>query len=166
MAQCTAPDEGHQSMETARDCPKCGPGVRTIAGAERRVERMLAPQSVTQWPAQVNRKRRGHNFYPPKSANLPPLRANEEVPIADARIAARYYIGNSEWWVTEADPSTGEAYGYVCLNGDSDNAVWGYFSLPELETIHASMFSIVERDMYWRPRTVAQADLPGWHAQH
>lgn len=86
---------------------------------------------------EIQRRRRGHNFYPPKAvaARIPRLYGTEDVPLADKVIHLHYFTGSCDWWIAELDPETGEAFGFACLNGDRDTAEWGYASLPELEAV-------------------------------
>ena len=114
--------------------------------------------------AETQRKRRGHDFYPPAEsmATIPPLYGNESVALADQVIRLHYFGGACDWWLTEYDQLDQLAFGYACL-GDLDLAEWGYVSLVELEalTLPRQPLFIVERDLYWQPQTVAEAHLPG-----
>lgn len=79
----------------------------------------------------------------------------------DAIVAAHYFIGSSDWLVTEYSPQEDIAFGWVCLNGDRQNAELGYVSLTELEEVRVStdvqmgghvLGSVeqkVERDAHW-----------------
>jgi hypothetical protein len=53
----------------------------------------------------------------------------------DAIVYAHYFLGSSDWLVTEYDPDTDEAFGWACINGDRQLAELGYVSLTELEAI-------------------------------
>lgn len=58
-----------------------------------------------------------------------------------------------DWYMTEYDPETGTAFGYVC---GLDREL-GYFSIREFEQINADMgFCAIERDMYWTPKTIGE----------
>jgi hypothetical protein len=117
-------------------------------------------------PADTQRDRRGHDFYPPTTvtAAIPPLYGTENVPVGDKVLHLHYFAAACDWWIAEYDPATGTAFGYACL-GDPQNAEWGYVSLPELEqvNVHHGLL-IVERDLDWTPVRAADADLPGHHA--
>lgn len=79
----------------------------------------------------------------------------------DAIVAAHYFIGSSDWLITEYDPDQDIAFGWACLNGDRQNAELGYVSLTELEEVavetSVQMNGIelgtveqkVERDAHW-----------------
>jgi hypothetical protein len=107
---------------------------------------------------------RGHDFYPPQAelAALPPLYATEATPLGDKRIGLHYFAGSCDWWVIELDQESMLAFGYACL-GDPVCAEFGYIDLSELCGLRLrSAYSVIERDLHWTPRTVAEAGLPGW----
>lgn len=64
-----------------------------------------------------------------------------------------YFAGDSDWYITEKDmgkPTDSDyqiqAYGYVVLNGDTQNAEWGYVNIQELKSIPQ-----VQLDFFWNP---------------
>lgn len=83
----------------------------------------------------------------------------------DEAIATLHYFKNgSDWWITEKDAGSSDdeeqgvqvqAFGFACLNGDTDNAELGYISIAELIKYG------VELDLYWTPKTIGaiKADL-------
>lgn len=101
---------------------------------------------------ETQRKRRGHNFLPPKSVKVPALMSTEMTPLDDKLIPLKYFSAAGDWYIAEADFETGEAFGYVKLAAYPDGAEWGYIDLNELEqlNVHHGLV-IVERDMYWEP---------------
>ncbi|MGC2206891.1 MAG: DUF2958 domain-containing protein [Candidatus Dormiibacterota bacterium] len=103
------------------------------------------------------RLRRGHNFLPPKSVKVPALRSTDGITLADQIVVLHYFSPSSDWWLTELDPATAEAFGFCCLNGDRDCAEWGYVSLPELERLYVPPWIIVERDCHWQPKSFREA---------
>ncbi|HUY98602.1 MAG TPA: DUF2958 domain-containing protein [Verrucomicrobiae bacterium] len=123
--------------------------------------------AVTTRLPETQRRRRGHNFYPPKAvaARIPRLYGTEDVSLADKVIHLHYFSPSCDWWIAELDPETGEAFGFACLNGDRAMAEWGYVSLPELEAVNirrplfagASYDIVVERDRGWTPQPFARA---------
>ena len=156
MARCTAAKTGqHKRKETELACPACGPRLRDQG------KRMLAPSapqaSREQWPAESQRHRRGHQFYPTKDVKIPALYETETVPCYDKEVVAHYFAGGSDWWVVEADKSSGEVFCFARINDNDDLAEWGYSSLPELEGLRSGL-TIVERDMGWSPKKVR--DIP------
>lgn len=84
----------------------------------------------------------------------------------EATVHAHYFLGGSDWFVTEYRPEEDLAFGWVCLNGDRQNAELGYVSLAELEAVRGSI-SIngrrvdsvlpVEYDEHWQPKPLRQA---------
>jgi len=103
----------------------------------------------SQTPAleEVNRERRGHAFYPPNTENIPGIYETEG---KDKIVHLHYFVGGADWWITELDPKTGEAYGYCRILGLGDGE-WGYVALEELEAVVAPRGFIVERDLDWTP---------------
>jgi hypothetical protein len=105
---------------------------------------------------ETQRKRRGHNFLPPKSVKVPALYATNVVPAPDKVVAVHYFSAGGDWWLTELSESgsTGRltGFGYVRLAAYPECAQWGYVDMEELETINAHHgFVIVERDCFWTP---------------
>ena len=72
-----------------------------------------------------------------------------------ARAHLHYFKGGSDWYIIERDAGSPDdevkgiqtqAFGFACLNGDSENAELGYISIDELIR-HG-----VELDLYWQPK--------------
>jgi len=63
-----------------------------------------------------------------------------------------YFTGGCDWWITERDQEQEQeqAFGYACLNGDTECAELGYISIVELLSVGA------ELDFYWTPKTLAE----------
>jgi len=78
--------------------------------------------------------------------------------LGGSRVCSLHYFSpSSDWWIIERDIGTPEdehpgrqeqAYGYTCLNGDTENAEEGYISIAELIE-HGT-----ELDLYWHPVTL------------
>ena len=76
----------------------------------------------------------------------------------DEAIATLHYFKNgSDWFIIEKDAGSpddevqgvqAQAFGFVCLNGDIQNAEFGYISIEEL--IHHG----VELDLYYKPEKI------------
>lgn len=99
-------------------------------------------------PEQINRNRRGHDFYAGLDG-IPPPYATEDTPTESKAIHAHYFVGGADWWLAELDPDTMEAFGYCKIQAGE----WGYVSLPELEAVVAGPLSaVVERDLHWTVR--------------
>jgi len=63
-----------------------------------------------------------------------------------------YFNGGSDWYITEKDQEDEQlqAFGFACLNGDTENAELGYISIQEL------IENNVELDLYWTPKTIEE----------
>jgi hypothetical protein len=58
----------------------------------------------------------------------------------DAIVHAHYFLGASDWLVTEYDGGIVDmAFGWACLNGDRQNAELGYVELAQLEAVTQSV---------------------------
>lgn len=72
----------------------------------------------------------------------------------DAAIAyLHYFFGGSDWFITEKDKlgdGRAQAYGFAVLNGDTDNAEYGYISIAEL------VENEVELDLYWQTQPMSE----------
>ena len=71
----------------------------------------------------------------------------------DAAIATLHYFqAGSDWWIIELDSNEdqSQAFGFVCLNGDTLNAEYGYISIPELLS-HG-----IELDLYFPPTSMGE----------
>ena len=95
---------------------------------------------------EVNRDRRGHDFYPQRP--MPEMYSTEDVPEGDQVVHEHYFIGGCDWYITEWNPSDGSAYGWCDLGHGGE---WGYVNLVELEGVLARDMFPVERDCYWQP---------------
>lgn len=118
-------------------------------------------------PHEIARAFRGGRFYPTADvlAKTPPLYGTENMGNAETIIVAHYFTGSSDWWIAEIDQETWEAFGYARLNGDDQNAEWGYVDLTELERIYVrgrmggALPVIVERDMHRTPKTATDCGI-------
>ena len=75
----------------------------------------------------------------------------------EAMAILHYFKNGSDWYITEKDAGSpddeeqgvqAQAFGFACLNGDSENAELGYISIAELIKYG------VELDLYWTPKTI------------
>jgi len=75
----------------------------------------------------------------------------------EALATLHYFMGGSDWWIVEKDAGSpddveqgiqGQAFGYTCLNGDTQNAELGYISIEELIQYG------VELDLYYTPEKI------------
>ena len=105
-------------------------------------------------PPEVLRALRGHDFYPTEADGVPPLYAQDGKPAGEAIVYVHYFAPFLDAYVTEYEPETGTAFGWVCLNGDLMNAEWGYIDLPAYESIaiaKGGSVHYVERDQHFEP---------------
>ncbi len=65
---------------------------------------------------------------------IPKLYETEHIEAQDKLIYLHFFIGGSDWYVSEYD-GLDTFCGYVVLNGDYQCAEWGYFSFSELKEI-------------------------------
>lgn len=92
-------------------------------------------------------------FTIPKSCKLPLIGATSELPSNKVKVRCKLFGGGADsWYLTEYDPSTGEAFGFAVLNGDREMAELGYMYIPELQKLRYPPFGLgVERDRYFTP---------------
>jgi len=79
---------------------------------------------------------------------IPRLNETEHIPIKDKLIYLHFFIGGGDWYIAEYDGND-TFFGYVILNGDFDNAEWGYVTFSELKSLKAGWLE-VECDLYWK----------------
>ncbi len=98
---------------------------------------------------------------------LPSLHGTEDVAAKDQIIYMHFFIGGCDWYIAECDPDERLFFGFAVLNGDLQNAEWGYVSLDELRQIRIGWLEI-DRDLHWelrRAEDVKQiAAASGWSA--
>jgi hypothetical protein len=89
-------------------------------------------------------------------SKLPKLYETEDVPFKDKVVHMHYWIGETDWYMVEYD---GEDlfYGYTILNGDMQNAEWGYISLQELKELKKKWLE-VDRELRWKKKKAS--DVP------
>lgn len=105
---------------------------------------------------------------PRPPASTPPLYAQDGQGY-DALVHAHYFLGGSDWLVTEYNPDEDVAFGWCCLAGDRQNAELGYVNLGELETVAVPLRAQVagqvwtlgdqhvEQEADWLPMPLHQA---------
>ncbi len=97
-----------------------------------------------------NRRCRGHDFLNATMLRtIPVLYATEETPLAEKTIYAHYFVGACDWYVSELDPTTGQAFGYADLGMGCPE--WGYFDLVEMEETVVNGWVVIERDLDFAP---------------
>ena len=87
---------------------------------------------------------------------IPALCAQEEVEGPVVYLHLFSCVSGWDWYITEYDPATGEAFGLV----KGFETEWGYVYIPELEGINrAKGFEVIERDEHFSP--VRASELEG-----
>ncbi len=79
-------------------------------------------------------------------------------PLHKQIVIAKFFnpCGAGTWYLTDYNPKTGIAFGYVSIFGDW-NDEWGSFSIKELEDFKDSRFGLgIERDIYWTEKPVKE----------
>ena len=75
----------------------------------------------------------------------------------DAPVTLHYFYGGSDWYIVERDAGSPDdedqgiqrqAFGFACLNGDTQNAEMGYIAINEL------IRRGVELDLYYTPESI------------
>jgi len=98
-------------------------------------------------------------------AKLPKFYSTEGVPFKEKLIVMHFFIGGCDWYVTEYSQEEKCFFGFAVLNGDLDNAEWGYFSLEELCSLKVS-FLEVDKDCHWIPKKAIEIEkickAEGW----
>lgn len=117
-------------------------------------------------PAETLRRLRGHNFYPSPAvmAKWPAIYTNDETDLPDQPIVAHYFQGGADWWVTEYDPKTNEVFGFAHLAGHG-RGEWGYSSLTEIEQLRGQFGLPIERELDFKPGTLAKECIPQYIAE-
>lgn len=87
-------------------------------------------------------------------AQLPKLYDTESTPPVDKIIYLHFFIFGSDWFITEFDGDD-IFYGYAILNGDLQNAEWGYISFNELKQINIDGVEI-DCEINWKPRSFSK----------
>jgi hypothetical protein len=89
-------------------------------------------------------------------AQIPKLYTTEETPLKDKLIYLHFFLGNSDWYVCECN-GTDTFWGLVILNGDLENAEFGYFTLRKLDQLNVRGLEI-DMDLYWEIRPASQVE--------
>jgi len=80
--------------------------------------------------------------------NTPPL-YTQESKYKNSIAYLHYFSPGSDWYVTEIDKKTREAFGFTVLNGDYQFAEFGY--IPIREIVKSDN---IEADLYWKYKTI------------
>jgi hypothetical protein len=77
----------------------------------------------------------------------------------DITVIAKFFCpwGSATWFATDYDAKDNVCFGFVQLGGSfEDCAELGYFSIEELESLRGPMGLKIERDLYWKERTLKE----------
>ncbi len=90
-------------------------------------------------------------------AKLPEIYETENIKIPDKIIYLHFFIGGSDWFISEYD---GEDlfFGYAVLNGDYEMAEWGYISFSELCGLKIQWLE-VDNDLHWNPKKFSEIKI-------
>lgn len=79
-------------------------------------------------------------------ASLPMPYGSEGLETRDKIVQLHYFRGESDWYVLENDSENEklQCFGYVILNGDTENAEFGYINIEDIK-------KSAELDLYWSP---------------
>ena len=89
---------------------------------------------------------------------IPKLYETEHIPLKNKLIYLHFFIAGCDWYVAEYD---GEDlfWGYAILNGDIQNAEWGYVSFNELKKLKLKWLEVdSETEEIWRVRKASEID--------
>ena len=93
-------------------------------------------------------------------AKIPKLYETEPIPLKDKLIHLHFFIGGCDWYIAEYD-GTDLFWGFVCLNGDLQNAEWGYISFRELRDIRITGWLEIDCELedFWKIRPASEVEL-------
>ena len=75
-----------------------------------------------------------------------------------------YFVGGSDWYITELDKTNNEAYGYAILNGDTQMSEFGTIDVDSLTSQNngGSVLNQPNIDQYFKPQTLNQIFQKGY----
>ena len=82
-----------------------------------------------------------------KLDHIPRLYETDEIPLAKKIVYLHFFICGCDWYIVEYDGDD-LFYGYAILNGDIQNAEWGYVSFDELKSWKLG-FVEIDCDLHW-----------------
>jgi hypothetical protein len=89
---------------------------------------------------------------------LPAIGSTDGPTTKDKMVKVHLFLGGCDWYLTEYDPEDDLAFGFACLNGDLQNAEWGYVSIEELRGLKFG-FMEIDFDLHWQPRPAGEVPL-------
>lgn len=86
---------------------------------------------------------------------LPKLYATEHIPSADKISVLRLFTPDSSWvWHIVEFDGDDTLFGFLI----GLEAEWGYISLAELQSVRGPLGLRIERDRYWQPKPMREAE--------
>jgi hypothetical protein len=99
---------------------------------------------------------------------IPRLYETENVPLRDKLIHLHFFIGNSDWFISEYDGDD-LFFGFVLLHNDYQMAEWGVLSFRELKSVKINGWLEVdcEKEETWQVRKASDIEkirlAQGWN---
>jgi hypothetical protein len=90
-------------------------------------------------------------------AKIPALYSTEDAEPKDKKIYMHFFIGGCDWYIAEFDGGD-LFFGFAILNGDDQNAEWGYASLSELTDVRTKMGMEIDREINWKVQKADEID--------
>ena len=89
---------------------------------------------------------------------VPKFYETEEIPTEEQIVWLHYFVNGSDWYVIERDNdgTNDRAYGYAILNGDTQNAEFGYIDLKAIKTQTFQYGIQAELDLHFDPITIKE----------
>lgn len=84
-------------------------------------------------------------------SEIPELYSTEDQALEDRTVYLHFFIGGCDWYIVEYDMENRLFFGFAILNGDLQNAEWGYVSFDELRNLTVPPGVQVDNDVYWTP---------------
>ena len=89
---------------------------------------------------------------------LPGLYDTEFIALPDKLIHIHFFIGGDcDWYICEYDKEN-LFFAFCILNGDLQNAEWGYVDFSELKAIKVGGWLEVNNDLYWDIRPALEVE--------
>ena len=104
-------------------------------------------------------------------AKIPRLYETEDIQLKDKLIHLHFFIGGSDWFITEYDGND-LFFGFAILNNDYQMAEWGYVSFSELKAIKVNGWLEVDCELeeHWKIRLAKEVETiriaQGWLSEN
>ena len=101
-------------------------------------------------------------------SKIPKLYETENIPLKEKLISLHFFIFGCDWYICEYD-GYDTFFGFCILNGDFQNAEWGYVSFSELKSIKIDDCLEVDcvLEQYWKVKKSSEIEkicnAQGWH---